>query len=111
MNYAEIRAIIQEVFDDINQIGYYFQYPTYGEEEIIKELTEKLGEHENVHNDGFYDGYDCQSVLYFKDHDVYIQADGFYTSYNGTEWDRINEVFPYQKTITCYSLKKEEKGE
>ena len=35
MNYAEIRAIIQEVFDDINQIGYYFQYPTYGEEEII----------------------------------------------------------------------------
>jgi hypothetical protein len=44
------------------------------------------------------------SVKYFKDHDVYIKTNGFYSSYNGTDFDYGYgyEVKPVQKTITVY---------
>ncbi len=46
------------------------------------------------------------SVKYFKDHDVYIRVNGWYQSYNGTEfydgWDCCKEVKPISKTITVY---------
>lgn len=46
------------------------------------------------------------SVKHFKDHDVYIRVDGFYSSYNGTDfnggWGDCSEVRPQQKTITVY---------
>jgi hypothetical protein len=47
------------------------------------------------------------SVKYFRDYDVYIKVDGYYTSYNGVEfdrgWDSCKEVRPKQKTITVYN--------
>lgn len=45
------------------------------------------------------------SVKHFIDHDVYIKVSGFYTSYNGCDfdgWEDCSEVFPQQKTITVY---------
>ena len=46
------------------------------------------------------------SVKYFKDHDVYIKVTGWYSSYNGTDFnnwdDACSEVRPQQKTITVY---------
>lgn len=46
------------------------------------------------------------SIKYFPDHDVYIQVNGWYQSYNGTEfydgWGCCKEVKPKQKTITVY---------
>lgn len=44
------------------------------------------------------------SVKYFKDHDVYIRINGYYESYNGTEFHNGygKEVTPKQKTITIY---------
>ena len=46
------------------------------------------------------------SIKYFKDHDVYLKCDGYYQSYNGTEfydgWDNVYEVKPEQKTITVF---------
>lgn len=46
------------------------------------------------------------SVKYFPDHDIYIRVDGFYSSYNGTDfyngWDCCSEVRPQKKTITVY---------
>lgn len=44
------------------------------------------------------------SVKHFIDHDIYIRTDGFYTSYNGTDfYDGYGrQVFPKQKTITVY---------
>lgn len=47
------------------------------------------------------------TVKYFRDHDVYIRVDGYYTSYNGVEfdkgWDACKEVRPRKKTITVYN--------
>lgn len=46
------------------------------------------------------------SVKYFPQHDVYIKVNGFYQSYNGTEfydgWGCCEIVKPVQKTITVY---------
>lgn len=45
------------------------------------------------------------SVKYFPDHNIYLRVDGWYQSYNGTEfsgWDSVKEVKPIQKTITVY---------
>lgn len=45
------------------------------------------------------------SVKYFKDHDVYIRIDGFYSSYNGVyfNYGYGKEVRPQEKTITVYN--------
>jgi len=48
------------------------------------------------------------SVKYFPNHDVYIRVDGYYSSYNGTDfdgWDDCTEVRPKEKTITVYESK------
>lgn len=44
------------------------------------------------------------SVKHFVDHDVYIRTDGYYQSYNGTEFYNGygKEVRPQQKTITVF---------
>ena len=45
-------------------------------------------------------------VYHFPNHDVYIRVDGYYQSYDGTEfydgWGCCKEVKPVQKTITVY---------
>ena len=45
-------------------------------------------------------------VYYFPAHELHIRVNGYYQSYNGTEfyggWDCCKEVKPVQKTITVY---------
>lgn len=44
-------------------------------------------------------------VFHFTDHNVYIRIDGFYQSYNGTEFysGYGREVFPQEKTIVVFN--------
>ena len=76
-----------------------FAYEDYDSEELglgeIKEVDQYGGEGKG---DTWY------SVKYFADHDVYIKTDGFYSSYNGTEfYDGYGEeVKPIEKTIIEY---------
>lgn len=44
------------------------------------------------------------TVRHFIDHNVYIRTEGYYSSYNGTDWDfgHGKEVFPVSKTIVVY---------
>jgi len=47
-------------------------------------------------------------VYYLEDHDIFIKLDGYYTSYDGTSWDDIDqlyEVVPQQEVITVYKKK------
>lgn len=66
---------------------------------------EGFGKAKIVHEEGDCEGggdYSCV-VRYFEEHDVYIQVTGFYSSYEGTEWDgEFEQVFPKEKTITVY---------
>lgn len=91
-------------------------------QEIIKFLEEKgvtvedfawgdfenfgeIGAWEEVQKYGGEDqGSTWYSVKHFKDHDVYIRTDGYYQSYNGTDfYDGYGkEVTPKEKTITVF---------
>jgi len=49
-------------------------------------------------------GDDWYSVKYFEDHDVYIKTTGYYTSYEGAEFENGygEEVRPKKVMITVY---------
>ena len=64
-----------------------------------------LGEIEEVYQHGGEgEGDHWESVKHFKDHGIYIQTVGRYSSYYGTDFDDGygEEVKPKEKTITIY---------
>ena len=99
MNYKEILEILKANVDSVSS----FSYDLYHSEE----LTKILGESDEVEQyGGEGKGETWYSVKYFKDHDVYIRVDGWYSSYNGTDfwdgWDCCKEVRPTQRMVTFY---------
>ena len=89
--------------------GFYQSNKHLSYEERNKKLISDLGlgEFEEVHRHGGEGmGDHWESVKYFKDHDVYIQVVGFYTSHEGTsfydQWNCCSEVKPKEKIITVY---------
>lgn len=52
------------------------------------------------------EGDDWWSVKYFRDHNIYIKIYGYYTSYEGTTFDRgiecYSEVIPKEETVIVY---------
>lgn len=95
--YQEILEVLKEKLEDI-------QYFAYGVNKDIglgpiTEITEARNGGEGLWSN-------WNRVYYFKDHDVYIKVTGYYSSYNGTDfdegWDCCSEVRPEQKTITVY---------
>lgn len=90
-------------------------------EEIIKLISEKdLSVYDLEEQDGTKEAFgeievvdekgDCEGggdysmkVFHFKDHNCFIKVTGFYSSYNGTDWDSDwKEVAPKEKLITVY---------
>lgn len=62
--------------------------------------SEGGGEGEGEHVERVFAVQDGDEVL------VYFEIDGYYASYNGTEWDEhFTIVEPYQKTVTLYRPK------
>jgi hypothetical protein len=63
----------------------------------IEEVASKGGEGE---------GEEWYVVYHFPKHNIYLKCDGFYQSYNGTEfydgWDDCFEVKPKEITVTVY---------
>jgi hypothetical protein len=61
----------------------------------IKEIKQRGGEGQ---------GETWYTVKLFEDHDVYIKTEGWYTSYDGTDFNEGwgHEVKPTEKTITIY---------
>lgn len=90
--------------------------------EILKVLEEKTDVHSFAYGDvdvdelglggiteveqkgGEDEGTEWYSVKYFEEHGVYIRTDGYYTSYNGTDFEdgMGYEVTPQERTITVY---------
>ena len=91
----------QEILDIIkaNMSVEDFAYEDYDSEEL------GLGEVKVVDSYGGEDqGSEWYKVQYFVEHDVYIKTEGWYSSYNGTDFEEGygEEVRPTQKTITVY---------
>jgi hypothetical protein len=97
LSYQEIIEILKEKIESVDQ----FAYSDYNREEL------GLGPITEVASGGGMDkGSDWFRVLYFTDHDVYIQVAGFYSSHHGTDfdegWDSLSNVKPQEKTIIEY---------
>lgn len=95
--YQEILEVLKEKMGHIQE----FAYEDYDTNEL------GLGEIKEVQRYGGEDqGSTWYSVKYFKDHDVYIRVDGYYSSYEGTDfydgWGCCSEVKPIEKLITVY---------
>lgn len=95
-SYKEILEILKEKIERVDDFAYgYFDQKELG-----------LGKIEEVDSyGGEGQGEKWYSVKYFVDHDVYIRVDGFYSSYNGTDfegWGECKEVRPQTKQITVY---------
>lgn len=100
LNYKQIYEKLEEFFDKDDNGGVSaFAYGNYDPKGLglgeIEEVTQKGGEGE---------GSEWYSVKYFKDHDVYIKVEGYYSSYHGTDFENGygDECRPKLKTITIY---------
>ena len=95
-SYNELIEILKEKIDGVN----FFAYEDYDPKELglgeIEEIEQEGGEGQGDH---------WHSVKYFKDHDVYVKVVGYYSSYEGANfdgWADCYEVKPTEKTITVY---------
>lgn len=69
-----------------------------------------IGEAINVEHYGGEDmGSTYYDILHFPKHDVYLKVEGYYTSYNGTDyngWEDVSVVVPREKVITIFEAVK-----
>lgn len=73
----------------------------------LPKFIEGIGAVEMVDSYGGSDmGSTYYSVYYFVEHDVYIKTDGYYSSYEGAEFEDFKsdctQVIPKQVTVTQY---------
>lgn len=92
----------QEILAEVERQGINVNEFAYGDFDSPLENVGEWDEIEQYGGEGQGDNW--YSVKHFKDHDVYIRTDGFYSSYNGTDFDYGygDEVRPTLKTITVY---------
>lgn len=98
---VELRNEYEELYN------FYLKNLSHKQKEKEYKMSLGIGEWEEVDQyGGEGQGDTWYSIKYFKDHDVYLKCDGYYQSYNGTEfydgWDNVYEVKPEQKTITVF---------
>lgn len=92
MNFQELSEIIKDL--GVSSVA----REDFNKEDLDMEL---------VHSQGGYEG-DGEYAERVFEHDnggekIYIKITGFYSSYNGTDWDSdFEQVQPKQKTITVY---------
>lgn len=102
MNYQEILDVLRSKMS-VNA----FAHNDFGTTIRSGQFVEGIGECIEVDQYGGEDkGSDWWSVKFFPDHDIYIKVEGYYTSYDGTDfcdgWNSCSEVKPKEKTIIVY---------
>ena len=100
MNYKEIIAKIEEL--EITKEDFADDWDSERLDPIFGKSTEV-----DSHG-GEGSGEEYWTVRYFEEHDVYVRLEGYYSSYEGTNFDDddYEHVYPHQKTITVYSTSK-----
>lgn len=98
LTFEEINKILKERFGDCHDLEEYFSY---------KQTDDILGRGESVDSyGGEGEGKKYYNIYHFIDHDVYIKLKGYYSSYNGVDYDNwedsVFQVKPVEKTITVY---------
>lgn len=93
---------VKEILEEVERQG--ISVDSFGYSDFADPL-ENVGTWEEIEQvGGEGEGETWYSVKYFKDHDVYIRTDGFYSSYNGTDFDEGYgyEVKLVERTVTFY---------
>ncbi len=97
MNYKEILDVLKTQFEDVEDFAFSGGQTHVDGVGKMKEIAKYGGEGK---------GEEWWRVRYFPEHDVYIKVDGWYSSYNGTDFegwdDSCKEVRPKEKLITVY---------
>ena len=94
MNTQKLLEILSELFE---QNENYFAYEM--------DNTEEFGEAPIVEEEGDIEGGGDYSMVvrHFKNLDIYVRQTGFYSSYDGTDWNNdFTVVKPVEKTITVF---------
>lgn len=69
-------------------------------------MIENIGKMVEVDQHGGSDeGSNWYSIKFFPDHDIYLKVSGWYSSYNGTDfdgWESVKQVTPAKETVTVY---------
>ena len=97
MNFEEIITELKKQEISVEDFAYGNRNVTY----------DVIGECEEIDSyGGEGEGSDWWRIKFFPEHKVYIKVFGYYSSYNGTDFegwdDSTKEVVPQQKTITVY---------
>lgn len=106
---SQSKLTFEQIINQLQFLG--VEIEDFALEDVRKECT--LGEHlvfmdwqEVCQYGGEGQGDMWYSVKYFPYHDVYIRVDGYYSSYEGVDFedwaDSCKEVKPKEKTITVY---------
>ncbi len=67
-----------------------------------QKISMEFGEIEEVKRTS-HENEDCELILHFKDHGIFLKQTGWYTSYSGSDWnDNIYEVKPHPVTTIIY---------
>jgi hypothetical protein len=97
MNYQEILEVLKNKLGHVSD----FRYEAFDKHDLELGSIDKVASH-----GGENQGSDWWVVYNFEDHGVYIKVEGYYSSYNGTEfedWDAAcSEVKLKQKVVTVY---------
>jgi len=117
-NFKSINYFIDEWYDEYDEDGDYDEDNETSQEPVEKisnsdkhkNLKTVLGNWKEIHVSGGSDrGSNWVSVFYFENHDVYIRVNGYYSSYEGVEfndtsWDtkEIKEVRPKEVIKVIY---------
>lgn len=101
MNFQQIQQKLDELNISKEQLSDLDFDPLLEVEEILgpmKVVQSKGGEGQ---------GEEYYVIIHFVDHNVFVKVEGFYTSYDGTDFDAfdLREVFPTEKIITVYEKK------
>lgn len=107
-HYDEFEGSFDFNWDDYKSLSWEETHEIY-QNKFTEYLSQyDIGSWEEVDSQGGGEGggEHFHSVIFFKDHNVYLRADGTYYSYDGINGaDEFYEVEPQEKTITIYIKK------
>jgi hypothetical protein len=117
LNYDELKSVLEKL-DEGNLIKLHewmeedvsatdLDYrEVFAIREETKHLYNQLGRFDFiVHFGGEGAGDSYWTVVHFKDHDIYIQFDGWYASHHGSEYSSMFQVWPIRVIQTKWTTK------
>lgn len=107
MNGEELLIKLKETLEELDISETDFFQENYSSSDFDT-IVAACGEWETVEYGrgatGDHDSYDI--VYHFKNHNLYFEANGYYSSWDGTDWSdaSLYQVIPKEKTITIYEV-------